>query len=284
MFRPGIEKGRRAKEEIMKHDINHDTKHTHDEIDVRAILEAVESGELSAEDALTKIKLKPFEDLGYAKVDTHRKLRQGASEVIYGAGKTADQIAGIAESLADAGQSMVLITRLDREKSDAVAAAFEGKNIKYKYYDAARIGIAGQMPAPSGIGKVVIATGGTSDIPVAEEAAVTCEALGSEVVRLYDVGVAGIHRLLDSKEEIMRASVIIAIAGMEGALASVVGGIADCPVIAVPTSVGYGAAFEGLSALLSMLNSCASGVAVVNIDNGFGAGYMAHMINHMGER
>ena len=264
------------------------------DIDVRAILEAVERGEMSADEALIKIKLKPFEDLGYARVDLHRRVRQGVAEVIYGAGKTAEQIAGIAKSIAGSNQGAVLITRLDAEKAknvkqtlhnDAdgdVKQTLHNAPLKFEYYDKARIGIVGETPEPSGIGRIVIATGGTSDIPVAEEAAVTAEALGNEVVRLYDVGVAGIHRLLDSKEEIMKASVVIAIAGMEGALASVVGGIADCPVIAVPTSVGYGAAFEGLSALLSMLNSCASGVSVVNIDNGFGAGYMAHMINHMG--
>ena len=251
------------------------------EMDVRAILEAVEKGEMSAQEALEEIKIKPFEDLGYARVDLHRHIRQGVAEVIYGAGKSADQICGIAESISKAGQGTVLITRLDADKADNVKQTLHKKSIDFTYYDKARIGIVGEMPAPSGLGRIVIATGGTSDIPVAEEAAVTAEALGNEVIRLYDVGVAGIHRLLDSKEEIMNASVVIAIAGMEGALASVIGGIADCPVIAVPTSVGYGAAFEGLSALLSMLNSCASGVAVVNIDNGFGAGYMAHMINHM---
>ena len=155
---------------------------------------------------------------------------------------------------------------------------------RYDYHSDARIAIVGELPAPDGIGKIVVATGGTSDIPVAEEAALTAQALGNEVVRLYDVGVAGLHRLLSHLDEIMSASVIIAIAGMEGALASVIAGLADCPVIAVPTSVGYGAAFEGLSALLSMLNSCASGVSVVNIDNGFGAGYQASMINQMGEK
>lgn len=254
------------------------------DIDVRAILEAVERGEMSAEEALTQIKLKPFEDLGYARVDLHRRVRQGVAEVIYGAGKTADQISGIAKSISDAGQGAVIITRLDAEKAENVKQTLHMQSVKFEYYDKARIGIVGDMAPPSGIGRIVIATGGTSDIPVAEEAAITAEALGNEVLRLYDVGVAGIHRLLESKEEIMKASVVIAIAGMEGALASVVGGIADCPVIAVPTSVGYGAAFEGLSALLSMLNSCASGVSVVNIDNGFGAGYMAHMINHMSEK
>lgn len=280
-------------------------------LDLKEILEAVESGTISAGEAAEKIRLKPFDDLGYARVDLHRKMRQGASEVIYGEGKTAEQIAGILKSLVDNGQKTVLITRLDESKAEDVKQTLQktktdiglyvkqtlhkgggntlsgvketlhNETVDFTYYKEARIGLAGSMPEPSGLGKVVVATGGTSDVPVAEEAAVTLEALGNEVVRLYDVGVAGIHRLLDKKEEIMEASVIIAIAGMEGALASVIGGLADCPVIAVPTSVGYGAAFEGLTALLSMLNSCASGVSVVNIDNGFGAGYMAHMINHM---
>jgi hypothetical protein len=177
------------------------------------------------------------------------------------------------------GQDTILITRLSED-----AALPVGKSLPMSYYKAARCGIIGQIPAADGIGKVVVATGGTSDIPVAEEAALTAEVLGNEVVRLYDVGVAGLHRTLAHLDDIMSASVIIAIAGMEGALASVIGGLADCPVIAVPTSVGYGASFGGLSALLSMLNSCASGVAVVNIDNGFGAGYLANMINHMSIR
>ena len=174
------------------------------------------------------------------------------------------------------GQGRVLVTRMSPE-----AAAYAAERVELDYHADARVGIVGGFPEPGGIGKVVIATGGTSDIPVAEEAALTAEILGSQVVRLYDVGVAGVHRLLSHMELIMDASVIIAIAGMEGALASVVGGLADCPVIAVPTSVGYGASFGGVSALLSMLNSCASGVSVVNIDNGFGAGYLANMINHM---
>ena len=161
------------------------------------------------------------------------------------------------------------------------AAAAVGQTHELDYHADAKVGIIGQMPAPTGIGRIVITTGGTSDIPVAEEAALTAQILGNEVVRLYDVGVAGLHRTLAHLDDIMSASVIVAIAGMEGALASVIGGLADCPVIAVPTSVGYGASFNGLSALLSMLNSCASGVSVVNIDNGFGAGYLASMINHM---
>ena len=209
-------------------------------------------------------------------MDLHRRLRQGVAEVIYGAGKTPEQIIAIAETMRKNSQSTVLITRLSEQ-----AAAVVGGRFAMDYHPEARIGIIGALPEPDGLGPVVVATGGTSDIPVAEEAALTAEVLGNRVTRRYDVGVAGLHRLLAHMDDIMSASVIIAIAGMEGALASVIGGLADCPVIAVPTSVGYGASFGGVSALLSMLNSGASGVSVVNIDNGFGAGYMAHMINHM---
>ena len=244
--------------------------------ETKRILEAVRSGELSVDDALLKIKAEPFEDIGYAKVDLHRKVRQGAAEVIYGAGKTPEQIMGIVDVMRGSGQNTVLITRMSEE-----AAAVVGASCDLDYHKDARVGIVGKPPAPDGIGRIVVATGGTSDIPVAEEAALTAEVLGNCVARLYDVGVAGLHRTLAHLDDIMSASVIIAIAGMEGALASVIGGLADCPVIAVPTSVGYGASFHGLSALLSMLNSCASGVSVVNIDNGFGAGYLASMINHM---
>ena len=244
--------------------------------EVKLLLEAVRDGKTSVDDALMALKTEPFADIGYAKVDLHRKVRQGAAEVIYGAGKTPEQIAGIVETMQQHGQSRILITRLSAE-----AAAYLAVRYELDYREGAKVGVIGGFPQPGGIGKVVIATGGTSDIPVAEEAALTAEVLGSEVVRLYDVGVSGVHRLLSHMELIMGASVIIAIAGMEGALASVVGGLADCPVIAVPTSVGYGASFGGVAALLSMLNSCASGVSVVNIDNGFGAGYLASMINHM---
>lgn len=244
--------------------------------EIRQLLERVKAGETSVEDALLQLKMEPFEDIGYAKVDMHRKVRQGAAEVIYGAGKTPEQIAGIVETMKKKGQKTILITRLSKEGAEVVA-----KTQPLQYEEISRIGIVGELPKPDGIGKIVVATGGTSDIPVAEEAARTAEVFGNEVVRLYDVGVAGLHRLLSHMDEIMSASVIIAIAGMEGALASVIGGLADCPVIAVPTSVGYGTSFHGLSALLSMLNSCASGVSVVNIDNGFGAGYLAGMINHM---
>ena len=244
--------------------------------DIRKLLEGVQSGAVSVDDALLKIKMAPFEDIGYAKVDLHRKYRQGAAEVIYGAGKTPEQIAGIVDAMRRNGQSRILITRMSREAAEVVSQTAD-----LDYRENGKVGIVGGLPEPDGIGKVVIATGGTSDIPVAEEAALTAEILGSEVVRLYDVGVSGVHRLLAHMELIMDASVIIAIAGMEGALASVIGGLADCPVIAVPTSVGYGASFGGISALLSMLNSCASGVSVVNIDNGFGAGFLANRINHM---
>ena len=243
---------------------------------VRKILEGVKNGEITVDEALLEIKKEPYDDLGFAKVDLHRGIRQGAAEVIYGAGKTPDQIKAIVASMKAHGQKTILITRLSKEAADEVV-----KEYPMDYNALARTGIIGTLPKPDGIGRVVVATGGTSDVPVAEEAAITAEAPGSEVVRLYAVGVAGLHRLLDHMDEIMNASVIIAIAGMEGALASVIGGLADCPVIAVPTSVGYGASFGGVSALLSMLNSCASGVSVVNIDNGFGAGYLASMINHM---
>ncbi len=244
--------------------------------DILRLLEDVRGGAVSPEEALLSLKEQPFEDLGYAKLDHHRALRQGIAEVIYGAGKTPEQIIGIVDAMRRRGQQTILITRLSKEAAGAVSAQHP-----LTYHEAARLGIIGDMPAPDGVGTVVVATGGTSDLPVAEEAALTAEALGNRVVRLYDVGVAGLHRLLSHLNDIMSARVVIAIAGMEGALASVIGGLTDCPVIGVPTSVGYGAAFGGLAALLSMLNSCASGVSVVNIDNGFGAGYLASMINHL---
>ena len=276
--------------------------------ELRKMLEGVKNGDVNVEDAVKALKMAPFEDLGYAKIDHHRAIRQGAAEVIYGAGKTPEQIAGIARVMRERGQKRILITRMsteaaavlyrdiyetnglknqieepgtgDREMSDRVQEDATELFASFSYDPLSRVGIVGEMPEPDGIGTVVVATGGTSDIPVAEEAAKTAEILGSRVVRLFDVGVAGIHRLMAHREEIMTAEVIVAVAGMEGALASVIGGLADCPVIAVPTSVGYGASFGGISALLSMLNSCASGVSVVNIDNGFGAGYLASMINH----
>ncbi len=244
--------------------------------EVRDILEALSRHDISVDDALLQIKQEPFADLGYAQVDMHRKVLQGYGEVIYGAGKSAKQISGIVSSMKEHGQEKILITKMDPEKAEQVSKVHE-----MQYQKDAGIGIVGGISEPDGIGTIVVATGGTSDIPVAEEAALTCEFFGNHVTRLYDVGVAGIHRVLHRMDDLMSASVIIAIAGMEGALASVIGGLSDCPVIAVPTSVGYGASFHGVSALLSMLNSCASGVTVVNIDNGFGAGYSASMINHM---
>ncbi len=243
--------------------------------DARDILEKVASGEMTPEEAELQLKMKPFVDLGFAKPDLHRGIRQGVPEVIFGEGKTAEQIDKITTALLEGGQKTVLITRLSEEKAAEL-------NVDIKYYKEARIGAAGIIPEPDAKGTIVVATGGTSDLPVAEEAAVTAELLGNKVTRVYDVGVSGLHRLLSHKEELMAASVVIAVAGMEGALASVIGGLVDCPVIAVPTSVGYGASFEGITALLAMLNSCASGVTVVNIDNGFGAGYSAGMINHIG--
>lgn len=245
--------------------------------EIRKTLEAVKNGELSVDEALLALKKEPFADIGYAKVDLHRGIRQGAAEVIYGAGKTPAQMLGIVGTMLENEVKTILITRLSAAKAEEIQQVYP----QMTYHEDAQIAVIGAFPVPDGIGKIVVATGGTSDIPVAEEAALTAEAHGNEVVRLYDVGVAGLHRLLAHMDEIMSASVIIAIAGMEGALASVIGGLADCPVIAVPTSVGYGASFGGVSALLSMLNSCASGVSVVNIDNGFGAGYLAGMINHM---
>ena len=244
--------------------------------EIQQLLEGVSQGKVSVEEALLTLKTKPFEDIGYAKVDMHRRIRQGTAEVIYGAGKTPEQMIGIIDVMKENGQDRILITRLSGEAAQEIQ-----KSHPLHYYEEAGVGILGNLPEPDGIGTIGVATGGTSDIPVAEEAALTAQILGNQVIRLYDVGVAGLHRTLAHLDEIMSASVIIAIAGMEGALASVIGGLADCPVIAVPTSVGYGASFHGLSALLSMLNSCASGVSVVNIDNGFGAGYLANMINHM---
>ena len=248
-----------------------------DKHELTELLCRVADGSVSPDEAALRLKMQPFEEIGeYAKVDMHRGIRQGVPEVIYGAGKTKEQILGIARTMLQNGQQTVLITRLCREAADFVAA-----ELPLEYHEIAKIGIIGGMPEKSGRGRIVVATGGTSDMPVAEEAALTAEALGNEVLRLYDVGVSGIHRLLSHMDAIMGARAVVAVAGMEGALPSVIGGLADCPVIAVPTSVGYGASLGGIAALLSMLNSCASGVSVVNIDNGFGAGYLASMINHL---
>lgn len=243
--------------------------------EIKELLEGVKAGSISVDDAIHQLKTKPFTDIGYAKVDTHRHLRNGVGEIIYGAGKTPEQMIGIINSLTESNQKRILITRLSPEKADEIKKVHD-----LTYYTGANLAVIGEMPTPTGKGTIVVATGGTSDIPVAEEAALTAEFLGNKVNRIYDVGVAGLHRTLSHLDEIVDANVIIAIAGMEGALASVLGGLAECPVIAVPTSVGYGASFGGISALLSMLNSCANGISVVNIDNGFGAAYQASLINH----
>ncbi len=305
--------------------------------EMRELLEAVAQGTVSAADAAVKLETAPVADLGYARVDNQRGIRRGVSEVVYGAGKTPDQIAGIVTSMLDAGESRVLITRIGADAareveellSDGLTLATSGSGASedaagmqaaatasaagavapaeavpsvsaaakpsadaagapaaagvpdlpvFTYYDLPRVALVGEMPEPTSDRTIVVCSGGTSDIPVAEEAALTAEVLGCRVERLYDVGVAGLHRLLSHVDEIERATAIVAVAGMEGALPSVVAGLASCPVVAVPTSVGYGASFGGVSALLSMLNSCAAGVSVVNIDNGFGAGYQASLI------
>lgn len=251
--------------------------------ELKELLEQVANGAMTPDDAAARLDWAPVEELGYAALDIQRASRQGVGEVVYGDGKTAEQIAGICDRLVDAGQPRVLVTRLDAEKARA-AHAFMVHAEAFKYYEDARVAVVGGMPEPDGDGMIVIACAGTSDMPVLEEAALTAEFLGNRVVRIVDVGVAGIHRLFSHAQELTSARVLIAIAGMEGALASVVGGLVSCPVIAVPTSVGYGASFEGLTALLAMLNSCASGVSVVNIDNGFGAAYQASLINHLESR
>lgn len=247
--------------------------------DIRTVLEELAAGNTTVETALLALRKEPFSDLGYAKVDHHREMRQGAAEVIYGASKTYEQIKGISQSLLDNGQTCILITRVSAESAAKLAADFA--EVGFTYHEIPRLAIVGSLPEPTGNGTIVVAAAGTSDLAVSEEAAFTAEALGNKVVRLYDVGVSGIHRLLAHLDELMEAQVVIAVAGMEGALASVIGGMVSCPVLAVPTSVGYGASFGGVAALLAMLNSCASGVSVVNIDNGFGAGFQAHLINHL---
>lgn len=247
-----------------------DNKH-----EILSLLRSVAAGETAPEQALNSLKMSPYEDLGYAKIDFHRAVRQGTGEVIYGAGKTAEQIAGILQKMTERDSHNILVTRLDAEK-----AAYISKSCEVHYHEIAQLAVVNER-ATTSLGHIVVATGGTSDMKVAEEAALTAEALGNRVVRLYDVGVAGLHRILMNLPELTQARCVVAVAGMEGALASVVGGLVDCPIVAVPTSVGYGANFGGLSALLSMLNSCASGVSVVNIDNGFGAGYLASRINQM---
>ena len=251
-----------------------------DKAELEGLLGRVAAGSASVADALARIQTAPVADVGYARLDLARGVRQGAGEVVYGEGKTAEQIAGIVDALEGAGQRRVLVTRLSPEKCERVRSLSARADL-LDYHEDSRLAIVGGLPESSGNGTVVVACAGTSDLPVAEEAALTAEFLGNRVERICDVGVAGLHRLLACTEQLARAQVIIAVAGMEGALASVIGGLVSCPVIAVPTSVGYGASLGGVAALLSMLNSCASGVSVVNIDNGFGAGYQASLINHL---
>ncbi len=242
---------------------------------LRHLLKQVQSEDVSVEEALDRLRDLPFEDLGFARVDHHRALRRGIPEAVFCQGKTPQQIAVIVERLA-ARHSIVLATRADQEAFEAVKAIAP----EASYYPLGRIIIVGGLPAVSpDVPFVLVVAAGTSDLPVAEEAALTVQVCGSRVEQLTDVGVAGLHRLLDARALLQEANVVVVVAGMEGALASVVGGLVARPVIAVPTSVGYGASFGGVAALLAMLNSCAPGVTVVNIDNGYGAGYSAHLIN-----
>ena len=246
-----------------------------DQKHLRALLEEVGSGRIDLDSAMHKLKKLPFEDLGYARMETHRCVRTGVPEVIFCQGKTIAQIKGIVERISE-NHANILATRAGRDVYEAI----RDSSGHCEYHDMARIVVIRPEPVEM-TGNIAVVSAGTSDMPVAEEAAVTAEVLGNSVRRIYDVGVAGIHRLLDVCEELFEANVAVVVAGMEGALASVVGGLVSCPVIGVPTSVGYGASFGGVAALLSMLNSCASGVSVVNIDNGFGAGYQAGLINKL---
>ena len=242
---------------------------------LQELLEQVRAGELDVAAAMKRMRHMPYEDIGFAKVDHHRALRHGIPEVIFAQGKTPEQVAGIAATLLK-GAKNVLITRADQETARVV----KRKIRRAEYFPSSRVIRVWGDRTIHGKGKIAVVCAGTSDIPVAEEARLTAEVMGNEVVVTHDVGVAGIHRLISSRERLVEARVVVVVAGMEGALPSVVGGLVSCPVIAVPTSVGYGASFHGLAALLAMLNSCASNVTVVNIDNGLGAGYVASLINH----
>jgi len=243
---------------------------------LRELLEQVQSGKLAVDRALERMRYLPFEDLGFAKVDHHRALRHGMPEVVFAKGKTPEQVIEIARHLLK-GSKNVLITRADRKTAGLVKRSIR----KAEYFPlSGAIRVWGDRTI-RGKGKIAVVCAGTSDIPVAEEARITAEVMGNEVEAIYDIGVAGIHRLMSNRERLVQARVVVVVAGMEGALPSVVGGLVSCPVIAVPTSIGYGASFNGLAALLSMLNSCASNVTVVNIDNGFGAGYVASLINQL---
>ncbi len=249
--------------------------------DLRALLQLVAQGQTSVDSAQTQLAKLPFEDLGFARVDHHRHLRTGAPEVVYGPGKTAEQIAPIVDAFYRTGQTAI-VTRLDPEKAAATLVLLNEAKEVAKYEAQPRLLVAGEAMPTKGHGKIAVVCAGTSDLPVAEEAARTAELLGNEVERFTDVGVAGIHRLFAVKDQIASAAVVIVVAGMEGALPSVVKGLVPGPVVAVPTSVGFGASFGGVSALLSMINSCSPGMTVVNIDNGFGAGYAASLMNSVG--
>jgi len=244
---------------------------------LKKLLEGVRQGKVKVEKALQELKTLPFEEIGCATIDHHRSLRQGAPETIFGEGKTAEQIIAIMRKMQDK-KNNILVTRLERQKVPAIKRFFP----KARYYPQARVLTLVNHPIKIiGRGLILVVCAGTSDIPVAEEAIITAQTMGNQVEHLYDVGVAGIHRLMSQKEKLMSAHVLIVVAGMEGALPSVVGGLVDRPVIAVPTSVGYGSNFGGITALLAMLNSCASGIAVVNIDNGYGAAHVASLINRL---
>lgn len=245
---------------------------------IKKLLEDVKSGRIQVNEAIEKLRGLPYEDLGFVKIDTHRSLRKGFPEVIFCQGKSVEQIKEIVGRMSK-GSRTILAMRA----TEGVYKALRGVSDKVEYHPEAKAILIGEKSEVRTTRTILVVTGGTADIPVAEEAAITAEAMGNKVERLYDVGVAGLHRLLDAKEKLFSANVLIVVAGMEGALPSVVGGLVNRPVIAVPTSVGYGANFQGLSALLAMLSSCAPGVAVVNIDNGFGAGYIASLINQSGE-
>jgi len=245
------------------------------EDNLRKLLASLSRGEISVDEALERLKGLPFEDIGLACIDHHRSLRKGLSEVIFGEGKEVAEILAIMERMAEQGEN-IMVTRLFPEKANKIQAKYQDS----VYHEKARILTLTRHPVKvQGRGTILVISAGTSDIPVAEEAAITARFMGNEAETIYDLGVAGIHRVLSHRERLMKASVIIVVAGMEGALPSVVGGLVDKPVIGVPTSVGYGASFQGIAAVLGMLNSCAAGVTVVNIDNGFGAGYAASIIN-----
>jgi NCAIR mutase (PurE)-related protein len=249
------------------------------EDNIRELLDRISRGEVSVDEGLEKLKDLPYEDIGFAHIDHHRSLRRGLPEVIFGEGKNVSEILSIMDRISKQGEN-IIVTRVDLNKADDILEKYP----KSSYHERSRILTLMDHPIKSrGRGSILVISAGTSDIPVAEEAALTARFMGNDVETIYDLGVAGLHRLLGHRHQLRKASVLIVVAGMEGALPSVVGGLVDKPVIAVPTSVGYGASFQGITALLGMLNSCASGVTVVNIDNGFGAGYAASLMNRKSE-